>query len=71
MSYRCIECGDTFPDARFRLGYRCCLMCGEEAALRERRGWTVVQQYGKGPYQLVTAAAASRVLRETNQKNPR
>jgi hypothetical protein len=67
----CIECGDEYAAARRKAGYRVCLSCGDEAALRERRGWTVVQEYGKGAYQFVTAAAAPRTLRETNQKNPR
>ncbi len=67
----CTECGDTYAAARRMAGYRLCLLCGEQAAVRERRGWTVVQEYGKGPYQLITPAAAYRVLRETNQKNVR
>lgn len=67
----CRECGEPFAYARLRAGYRLCLLCGEDAARAERRGWTIVQQYGKGPYQLVTASAAPEVLRGTNQKQPR
>jgi hypothetical protein len=48
-----------------------CLPCGEDAARAERASWTVVQQYGKGPYQLVTQRAANEVLRSTNQKEVR
>jgi hypothetical protein len=48
-----------------------CLFCGEEAARQERAGWTVVQQYGKGPYQLVTPSSANDVLKSTNQKEVR
>ena len=67
----CTECSDTYSAARRKAGYRVCLPCGEQAAVRERRGWTVVQEYGKGGYHFVTAAAAPQTLRETNQKNPR
>ena len=67
----CRECGEAFAPARRRAGYTLCLLCGEDAARAERRGWTIVQQYGKGPYQLVTPSAAPEVLRGTNQKQPR
>lgn len=69
--YYCRHCGDDVSPARWELGYRLCLFCGEDAARAERAGWTVVQQYGKGPYQLVTQGAASEVLKSTNQKEVR
>jgi len=69
--YYCRNCGDDVSQPRWELGYRLCLFCGEDAARAERAGWTVVQQYGKGPYQLVTQGAASEVLRSTNQKEVR
>jgi hypothetical protein len=69
--YDCTLCGDDIPSARYKLGYRTCMMCGEEAARAIRAAWCVVQEYGKGAYQLVTPTAARQTLRETNQKNPR
>jgi hypothetical protein len=62
---------DAFPFARFKLGYKICLGCGDLRSAEARRHWTVIQQYGKGPYQLVTPAAAPDVLRGTNQKQVR
>jgi hypothetical protein len=41
----CIQCGDPVPTARTDLGYRICLLCGEEAAREERRGWTIVPMH--------------------------
>lgn len=67
----CVVCGDDVPLARWRLGYRVCLFCGEDAARAERRSWTVVQEYQKGGYMFVTADAAKRTLKQTNQKNLR
>ena len=67
----CVECKEPFSPLRRKAGYTLCLPCGEDAARAERRGWTIIQEYGKGPYQLVTASAAPRTLRETNQKQPR
>lgn len=67
----CSWCGDDVPAARWALGYRVCLLCGEEQARLERTGWCVVQEYGKGAYQLVTPTAARKTLRETNQKQQR
>ena len=67
----CRRCGDDIPPARAAAGYKLCLMCGEDAAREERTRWTVVQEYGKGNYQLVTGAAARTTLKQTNQKVPR
>jgi hypothetical protein len=72
MKQICVECGDEIdPPQRAALGYRVCLFCGEDAARAERRSWTVVQEYQKGGYMFVTADAAARTLRETNQKGVR
>jgi len=30
--HACVECGDEFPAARYVLGYRVCLLCGEKSA---------------------------------------
>lgn len=67
----CCWCGDDVEPARWALGYRVCLFCGEEQARLERTGWCVVQEYGKGAYQFVTPTAARKTLRETNQKQQR
>lgn len=72
LSWRtCACCGDDFPTERFNLGYRTCLPCGESQAREDRKSWCVVQEYGKGPYQFITADAAPTTLRQTNQKQPR
>jgi hypothetical protein len=34
-------------------------------------GWCIVQEYGKGPYQLVTSTSAPVTLKQTNQKELR
>lgn len=67
----CTVCADTIHPNRAALGYRLCLFCGEEQARAERKSWCVVQEYGKGAYQLVTPTAAFKTLRETNQKATR
>lgn len=67
----CRQCGDDVDPRRYAIGYRVCLWCGEEAATTERMGWCVVQEYGKGPYQLVTPASAPVTLKQTNQKDIR
>jgi hypothetical protein len=73
---RCRMCGESVTPAKRVALLReqgrpmLCLPCGD-AARAERAGWTVVQQYGKGPYQLVTQGAASEVLKSTNQKEVR
>ena len=69
----CRICGEGMDPRRYALGprYQICLLCGEEAATTERMGWCVVQEYGKGPYQLVTPTAAPVTLKQTNQKDPR
>jgi len=67
----CRTCGDDVHIERWQRGYKLCLFCGEEAAINARSSWCVVQEYGKGPYQLVTPASAPVTLRQTNQKELR
>ena len=31
---QCLECGDDIADARYALGYKTCLECGEKHALQ-------------------------------------
>jgi len=71
LLFTCTECGDDIDPRRVSLGYRLCLWCGEEAATSERKGWTVVQEYGKGGYMFVTQQSAHVTLKQTNQKNLR
>ena len=47
----CLLCGDTFKWARFKLGYRLCLDCGEEQAKTVTR--TVAPMH-KSNYVLIT-----------------
>lgn len=49
----CRECGDPVPARRAALGYKLCLLCGEEAARTERMGWCVAPMH-KSNYVLVT-----------------
>jgi hypothetical protein len=65
------NCGESIDPRRVALGYRVCIWCGEEAARQARKSWTVVQEYTKGNYQLVTASAAYVTLRQTNPKATR
>lgn len=67
----CRECGDDVHIERWQRGYKLCLFCGEEAARVERASWCVIQEYGKGNYQLVTTASAYTTLKQTNQKEIR
>lgn len=67
----CVSCGDDVHVERWRLGYRYCLFCGEDAARAERASWCIIQEYGKGNYQFVSAESARAVLVNTNQKQPR
>jgi hypothetical protein len=67
----CTDCGDDVHISRWTLGYRVCLFCGEDRAVAERSSWCIVQEYGKGNYQFVTATQASTTLKQTNQKELR
>jgi len=71
MTKQCRQCGDDIePPERAHLTMLC-LWCGEEAAVNARSSWCIVQEYGKGPYQLVTPNAAPVTLKQTNQKELR
>ena len=67
----CIHCGDDVHIERWTLGYRWCKFCGEDIARTERTSWCIVQEYGKGNYQFVTANSAPATLKDTNQKHTR
>ena len=67
----CELCGDDVHIARWQLGYHTCHACGDQIAADARRVWCIVQEYGKGPYQLVTPTSAPTTLKQTNQKELR
>jgi hypothetical protein len=67
----CDRCGDTYSAKRANAGYHICLLCGEDAAREERKGWCIAQEYGKGNYQFITASSAPTALKQTNQKQLR
>lgn len=67
----CIDCGDDISVERYQAFCRFCEQDRERSASTERMSWCVVQEYGKGPYQLVTSTSASTTLKQTNQKNIR
>lgn len=66
----CRDCGIKLRKKKDRqVGI--CWDCREVAAINVRKSWCIVQEYGKGPYQLVTATAAHTTLKQTNQKQVR
>lgn len=46
--HSCYQCGDHVLRARWALGYRLCLFCGNDAALAEREHWTVLTPHKQG-----------------------
>jgi ribosomal protein L37AE/L43A len=57
------ECDVLFDSRRAALGYQTCMQCGD--ALARKTKHTIVQEYSKGPYQVVTNFAT---LKQTNPK---
>lgn len=55
MNY-CVQCGDEISPRRAKLGYKLCLLCGEEAATAERMSWCVAPLH-KSNYVLITNQA--------------
>jgi len=51
--YFCRHCGDTVSEARWELGYRLCLFCGEDAAREERSSWCIAPMH-KSNYVLIS-----------------
>ena len=49
----CRTCGDDIDPRRVVLGYRVCLLCGEEAARAERTSWCIAPLH-KSNYMLLT-----------------
>jgi predicted nucleic acid-binding Zn-ribbon protein len=50
---QCTHCGDYLNPARWNLGYRTCLDCGENQAIEQRKSWTVAPLH-KSNYMLIT-----------------
>ena len=53
LDLNCCWCGDDVEPARWALGYRVCLWCGEEQAKQERTTWCVAPMH-KSNYVLIT-----------------
>ena len=53
--YLCVVCGGFIPHARYKLGYKTCLQCGEAAAGAEKKRKASMVQipYSKGAYQYI------------------
>lgn len=68
---RTTGCLNGIGKKRAALGHTVCKVCGEAASATERSTWCVMQEYGKGGYQFVTANAARTALKQTNQKQVR
>lgn len=67
----CIDCGDDVPTERYQAFCLFCERDREHAASEARSSWCIVQEYTKGPYQLVTPTSAPTTLKQTNQKELR
>lgn len=51
--FKCVDCGATVPQKRVALGYKTCMLCGEEHARQARMGWCVAPMH-KSNYMLIT-----------------
>lgn len=61
----CPHCQEEIiSTARLKLGYRLCLVCGEEVAKQQRSQWTVVPLH-KSSYILVTDKSLLSQLNKT------
>jgi hypothetical protein len=67
----CSDCEDEISTERHQAFCIFCEQDRERSAGEERSSWCVVQEYGKGNYQLVTPASARTTLKQTNQKELR
>lgn len=53
---QCLFCGEYLSAGRWQLGYKSCLLCGEEQARQERMSWCVAPMH-KSNYVLITNKA--------------
>jgi hypothetical protein len=67
----CVDCKDDMPIQRYQAFCTSCERSREHGAKVVRKSWCVVQEYGKGAYQLVTPESAKVTLKQTNQKELR
>ena len=67
----CIDCGEDVSAQRHQAFCVLCERDRERNASAVRASWCVVQEYGKGNYQLVTQQSAMTALKQTNQKELR
>ena len=67
----CVDCKDDVPIQRYQAFCASCERSREHSARVVRSSWCVVQEYGKGAYQLVTPESAKITLKQTNQKELR
>jgi ribosomal protein L37AE/L43A len=61
---QCKLCGDTYDEARFRIGYAVCLPCGNDLAKKLNTKRTVVPM-NKSNYMMVTDMT---ILKQLNPK---
>jgi hypothetical protein len=61
---QCSICGDTYSAKRANAGYNLCLLCGEEAATRDRKSWCIAPM-NKSNYMLFTDLT---LLKQLNPK---
>lgn len=46
---KCRICDEAIAPARWDIGKRLCLLCGEEQSRQERMGWTILTPHKQGP----------------------
>lgn len=61
---QCVMCGEYLSAGRWQLGYKTCLLCGEEQARQERLGWCIAP-LNKSNYMLITNPT---LLKQLNPK---
>ena len=49
----CLSCAEPVAPARWKIGYRVCLECGESRAATARKHWCIVPMH-KSNYMLIT-----------------
>lgn len=56
------KCEEEIPEARYLLGYRTCICCGEKEAKKEieRKRSCIAPAYNKGAYQYIYSEEEAR-----------
>lgn len=67
----CTDCGDDVNVSRYQAFCISCEKDRNNQATKERKKWTIVQEYTKGNYQFVTNTSAQTTLKQTNPKENR